>query len=136
MKARRTVGPTVATVVLALAVGSGAAAQPPGAGKPRERIVELAHQVTALAAIDTLPKQLKAFYKAHRQEMPSLALEPEFPVRGPEQRFMVDRLLPFPFRELPRSEAEVKAKLRGRRPTASGGCPGSSRSPTPGWWRT
>jgi hypothetical protein len=43
--------------------------------------------------------------------MPSLALEPEFPVRGPERRFMVDRLLPFPFRELPRTEVEVKARF-------------------------
>jgi hypothetical protein len=43
--------------------------------------------------------------------MPSLALEPEFPVRGPDRRFMIDRLLPFPFRELPRTEAEVKARF-------------------------
>jgi hypothetical protein len=63
------------------------------------------------AAIDTLPKPLRAFYKDHRGEMPSLALEPEFPVRGPERRFMVDRLLPFPFRELPRTEAEIKARF-------------------------
>jgi len=65
----------------------------------------------AAAAIDTLPKSLKAFYKAHRMEMPSLALEPEFPVRGPDRRFMVDRLLPFPFTDLPRSEAELKARF-------------------------
>jgi hypothetical protein len=103
-----------------LSLGAAAAAQPappgPPGGRPRgpegrERILELAHQVTASAAIDTLPKPLKAFYKAHRAEMPSLALEPEFPVRGPERRFMVDRLLPFPFTELPRSEAALKAKF-------------------------
>ena len=82
-------------------------AQPPG----RERVIELAHQVTAAAAIDTLPKALKAYYKAHRGEMPSLALEPTVPARGPERRFMVDRLLPFPFRELPRSEAALKEKF-------------------------
>jgi len=108
MEGRRTLRVLV-TTALALAVGASA---PPAAGQgSRERVLELAHQVTVSAAIDTLPKPLKAFYKAHRMEMPSLALEPEFPARGPERRFMVDRLLPFPFRELPRSEAEVKAKF-------------------------
>ena len=62
------------------------------------------------AAIDSLPKQMKPFYKAHRAEMPSQALEPEFAPRTPERRFLVDRLLPFPFDELPRSEAALKAK--------------------------
>jgi hypothetical protein len=81
--------------------------QPPG----RERIVELAQQVVTAGAIDTLPKQLKSFYKAHRMEMPSLGLEPTFPPRGPDRRFMVDRLLPYPFRELPRTEAGLKAKF-------------------------
>jgi hypothetical protein len=100
-----------ALLAFAAAAAAGASAQPAAGGGSRERVVELAHQVTVSAAIDTLPKPLKAFYKAHRLEMPSLALEPEFPVRGPERRFMVDRLLPFPFRELPRTEAEVKAKF-------------------------
>jgi len=108
------------TAALPLAGAGFAAAQParpgPPGGRPtgpegRERVLELAHQVVVSAAIDTLPKPLKAFYKAHRMEMPSLALEPEFPVRGPERRFMIDRLLPFPFRDLPRSETEVKAKF-------------------------
>lgn len=99
------------TAALPLAGAGSAAAQPARPGpEDRERVLELAHQVVVSAAIDTLPKQLKAFYKAHRQEMPSLGLEPEFPARGPERRFMVDRLLPFPFRELPRSEAALKAK--------------------------
>jgi len=110
---------SAAVLFLAAAVAAQPAApRPPGGGprgsEARERVLELAHQVTVSAAIDTLPKQLKAFYKAHRMEIPSLALEPEFPVRGPERRFMVDRLLPFPFRELPRSEAEVKAKFGER----------------------
>jgi hypothetical protein len=115
----------LAALVLSLAAAS--AAQPPGrpplgppGGPPqggpggpasRERIVELAHQVVVAGAIETLPKQLKAFYKTHRLEMPSLALEPTFPSRGPDRRFMVDRLVPFPFRELPRSEAALKAKF-------------------------
>jgi hypothetical protein len=99
------------TAALPLAGAGSAAAQPARPGpEGRERVLELAHQVVVSAAIDTLPKQLKAFYKAHRQEMPSLGLEPEFPARGPERRFMVDRLLPFPFSELPRSEAALKAK--------------------------
>src|SRR5512135_485094 len=114
---RHTVMAPLAALVFSLA--ALCAAQPPGrpqgppGGQPagRERIVELAHQVVAAGAIDTLPKQLKAFYKAHRLEMPSLALEPSFPPRGPDRRFMVDRLLPFPFRELPRSEAALKAKF-------------------------
>jgi hypothetical protein len=87
-------------------VGLTAAAQEPS--KPG--VVEVAHQVTVAAAIDTLPKQLKSFYKDHRAEMPSQAIEPEFPPRGPDRRFLVDRLLPFPFTELPRSEAALKAK--------------------------
>jgi hypothetical protein len=108
---------------LPLAWAGLAAAQPARPGPPggtsagregRERVLELAHQVVVSAAIDSLPKQLKAFYKAHRQEMPSLGLEPEFPTRGPDRRFMVDRLLPFPFTELPRSEAALKAKYGER----------------------
>jgi len=110
----------VAIAAVALAFASGAAGQgrrrkpptPPPAPEPsRERILELSHQVVVAAAIDTLPKQLKAYYKAHRGEIPSLALEPEFPKRGPERRFLVDRLLPFPFTDLPRSEAALKAKF-------------------------
>jgi hypothetical protein len=101
--------------VLSLAAAAAAQPGPPGGQargpEGRERVLELAHQIVAAAAIDTLPKPLKAFYKAHKTELPSLALEPEFPPRGPERRFMVDRLMPFPFTELPRSEAALKAKF-------------------------
>lgn len=83
---------------------------PPGDERPRPPVMDLAQQVVVEAAIDTLPKQMKPFYKAHRMEMGSLALEPEFPPRTPERRFLVDRLLPFPFTDLPRSEAALKAK--------------------------
>ena len=112
--------PILLSSAVVFSLATAAAAQPgpggPPGGQPRgpegrERVVELAHQVTVLAAIDSLPKQLKSFYKTHRTEMPSLALEPEFPVRGPERRFLVDRLLPFPFRELPHSEAEIRARF-------------------------
>ena len=34
-----------------------------------------AHQAVNLRAIDTLPKGLKEYYKAHRLEMPTLSLE-------------------------------------------------------------
>ena len=106
MKAMTRAG-LAAAAIAALAVPAGA--QPPEAA--RQRVVELAHQAVAVAAIDTLPKQLKGFYKAHRAEMPSLALEPEFPARGPERRFLVDRLASFPFRDLPRSEAEIQSRF-------------------------
>ncbi len=104
-------GATTSGVAMALVLWAGAAvAQPQPATSSRERMIELAHQVTSAAAVETLPKPLKGFYKAHRAEMPSLALEPEFPVRGPERRFLVDRLLAFPFAELPRSEQALQSK--------------------------
>ncbi len=113
MKRHTAVAALLASLVFSLAAVSTAQPGPGGGPQPagRERVVELAHQVVALAAIDTLPKGLKEFYKKHRMEIPSLALEPVFPPRGPERRFLVDRLLPFPFRELPRSEAELKARF-------------------------
>jgi hypothetical protein len=104
----------VAGALLGLAGGAGAAQQPVAGPSGRGRVVELSHQVVASAAIDTLPKQLKAFYKSHRREIPSLGLEPEFPARGPDRRFLVDRLLPFPFRELPRTEAELLRKYEDK----------------------
>lgn len=70
------------------------------------------HQVVADKAIDTLPKELKSFYKDHRFEMPTLAPDAEPPAEeGPERRFALDRLLPFPFAELPRSEAALQARF-------------------------
>lgn len=65
-----------------------------------------AHQLVADKAIDVLPKGLKSFYKAHRLEMKSLALEPEFPDEGPERRFPIDRRMAFPFLDFaPREKA-------------------------------
>jgi hypothetical protein len=80
---------------------------------PRDALAwrDEAHRLVTGKAIDTLPKDLKAFYKRHRLEMPTLALEPPEPVpEGPERRFSVDRLMPFPFDDLPRKEAELKAR--------------------------
>jgi len=73
----------------------------------------VAHQAVLTKAIDTLPNPLKAFYKNHRLELPSLAPDAEGPPpeEGPERRFAVDRLLPFPFLDLPRSETETKARF-------------------------
>ena len=62
----------IPAALAAASLGASAAAQPEPS---RQRTVELAHQVVAAAAIETLPKQIKGFYKAHRAEMPSLALE-------------------------------------------------------------
>ena len=82
----------------------------------------VAHQFVTSKAIDTLPKDLKKFYKDHRYELASLSLEASFPEEGIERRFAVDRLLPFPFEELPRSETALasrfgeEAKAVGRLP--------------------
>lgn len=75
-----------------------------------------AHQAVAARAIDTLPKGLKEFYKAHRYEMPTLALEPSLPEDTPERRFLVDRLLPFPFSDLPAREDAFKARFGAEAP--------------------
>lgn len=71
-----------------------------------------AHQAVLVKSIDTLPNPLKAFYKNHRLELPSLAPDAEAPAaeEGTERRFAVDRLLPFPFLDVPRSEADMKAR--------------------------
>jgi hypothetical protein len=69
-----------------------------------------AHQVVTDRAIDTLPKGLKPFYKAHRLEMPTLALEGEPPSESTDRRFAIDRLQPFPFADVPHTEAALKTK--------------------------
>ena len=82
-----------------------------GEGRSHAQLLELAHRVVVEEAIDALPKRLKKFYKDHRMEMPSQGPEPDFPERGPDRRFQVDRLLPFPFKGLPRSEKALKSKF-------------------------
>jgi hypothetical protein len=76
-----------------------------GAAAPAAAWSITVHQAVTARAIDTLPKPIKAFYEAHRLEMPSLGPEADLPPEGPERRFAVDRLKPFPFLELPRTEA-------------------------------
>jgi len=68
------------------------------------------HQAVTARAIDTLPKGLKEYYKAHRLELPTLSLEATAGDEGPERRFAADRMLPFPFLDLPRTEASLKER--------------------------
>lgn len=71
----------------------------------------LVQQTLVRGTIDTLPKQMKGYYEKHRLEMPSLAVEPTFAERGPERRFTLDRLLSFPFADLPHTEAALKERF-------------------------
>jgi hypothetical protein len=96
-------------VVMMVGLAAPADAQPNRGRDEGSQLLELAHRVVVEEAIDVLPKKLKEFYKDHRQEMPSQALEPVFPERGSDRRFLVDRLLPFPFKGLPRSEEALVA---------------------------
>jgi len=87
------------------------------AGVPARAWSPAVHEVVTSRAVDTLPKPLKQFYKAHRLEMPSLSPEGDEEQEGPppeegqERRFAADAFGPFPFADLPRSEAEVKARF-------------------------
>ena len=69
------------------------------------------HQAVNSHAIETLPKGLKPFYKNHRLEMPSLSPEAVVPEEGLDRRFAADRLMPFPFADMPQNEAEMKTRL-------------------------
>lgn len=70
-----------------------------------------AHHEVAHKAIDALPGALKGFYKRHRLEMPSLSPEARSTEHGQDRRFAVDRVAPFPFRNLPRTEADFVARF-------------------------
>jgi hypothetical protein len=71
-----------------------------------------AHQLVVERATSALPKNLKDFYRAHRREMPTLSPDGEVSwVEGPERRFALDRFGPFPFRDLPRTEATTAARF-------------------------
>lgn len=87
--------------------GFGAAAPQAAAWGP------VAHQAALAKAIDSLPNPLKGFYRNHRLELPTLApdLETAPPEETPERRFAVDRLLPFPFLDLPHDETDLKARF-------------------------
>ena len=97
-------GKTTSRVAL-LAALALAAASPLAAWGP------VPHQLVVSRAIDTLPKGLKPFYKDHRLEIPSLSLEPTFPDEGRDRRFAVDKVMAFPFADLPRAEAAMTARF-------------------------
>lgn len=69
------------------------------------------HQHVTAKAIDTLPKPIKEFYKDHRYELPTLAVDAQPGEEGPDRRFAADRIVPFPFLDLPHDEKGVLAKL-------------------------
>ena len=69
-----------------------------------------AHRMVHERAIDGLPKELKGFYKRHRKELPTLAPDLDVPPEGPERRFLVDRLAPYPFLDLPESEEAIQRR--------------------------
>jgi hypothetical protein len=72
----------------------------------------LIHQRVTTEAIDTLPKGLKPFYKAHRLEIPTLSLEePPASDESTDRRFAMDRLMAFPFLDLPHTEEALKSKF-------------------------
>jgi len=93
-----------------------------GAATPCLAWGPITHFAVTDKAIDTLPKGLQPFYKAHRLELPTLG--PDAPPRdeGPERRFAADAFVPFPFTDLPRTEAAAKERfpdnpaLQGRLP--------------------
>jgi hypothetical protein len=80
------------------------------------------HTMVMQEATSVLPGSLKGFYQRHRLEIPSLSPNVRPAPEGPERRFAVDRLVPFPFREIPRKEDDMTkrfgddAKAVGRLP--------------------
>jgi hypothetical protein len=92
-------------------VAALAAAWALGAGTPALAWGPGAHARVTVEAIETLPKGLKNYYKAHRLEIPSLSAEAIASDDTPERRFMADRLVPFPFADLPRTEAALQERF-------------------------
>jgi hypothetical protein len=69
------------------------------------------HRAILQEATNVLPGPLKGFYQTHRLELPSLSPEGRNAEDAADQRFAVDRLLAFPFHELPHAEADVVARF-------------------------
>jgi hypothetical protein len=69
-----------------------------------------AHQGVTDKAIETLPKGIRPFYKAHKLEMPTLSLDADLPEEGPDRRFAIDKVMPFPFADVPHTEAAFKQR--------------------------
>ena len=92
------------------ASSSWALVSPPHSARAWGPIV---HETVTAKAIDTLPGDLKGFYKDHRREMPALSPRAARSAEeGPDRRFAVDHLLPFPFTDLPRTEAGREGEIR------------------------
>jgi hypothetical protein len=81
-----------------------------GAGRA-EAWGPVVHQEVTSKAVDTLPRGLRPFYREHRLEIPTLAVDPEIQEEGRDRRFAVDKVMPFPFWDVPRDEAQFKAKF-------------------------
>jgi hypothetical protein len=92
----------IALAVAAWTCASGTPARAWGPG---------AHARITSEAVETLPKGMKAYYKAHKLEIPSLSPEAVIAEDAPERRFMADRIIPFPFTDLPRTEAALKERF-------------------------
>ena len=65
-------------------------------------------------AIDTLPKGEKKYFEDHRFEMPSLMPDQDAPERPEGRRFAAELVGAFPFVDVPRDEAAIKAKADPR----------------------
>ena len=70
-----------------------------------------AHDAVLQEAIRSLSKPLKGFYERHRREMPSQSPDRTKLDHGPDRRFAIDRIAPFPFRDVPRTEADLGTRL-------------------------
>jgi hypothetical protein len=95
----------VSALSLGIGFATGALAVPAAAWGPS------VHQAVVARAIDTLPSGLKPFYKNHRLEIPTLSPDEAVPEEGRERRFAVDRFLPFPFLDLPRTQGALAGRF-------------------------
>ena len=83
-----------------------------GAARPASAWGRSAHQLVDEHATQALPKGPKGFFRAHRLEMPTFAPDAEGPgEEGAERRFATEHFGPFPFRDLPLTEAAARARL-------------------------
>jgi hypothetical protein len=94
---------TLIRVLLPLTLGLLAAV-------PAEPFGPAAHRAVSEEAVETLPKGLKPFYKAHKAEMPTLSFDGLSGDESAERRFAIDRVGRFPFDDVARTEAAFKEK--------------------------
>lgn len=92
-------------VVLAIVAAVGVAPSPAQAwGGTAQRLI-------LLEAIESLPKGPREFYKSHKLELPTLVPDGQPPEDTSERRFAIDRLVPFPFQDVPLVEEPFKARF-------------------------